>query len=544
MSEKVHDRLSKLPNELLVLIFQQSTNFSSVWSLMHTSSYLASVFNDHACLIVNAVLNTKVPSQSRALIQGVLTLHKGTFLSRTPEDELYYFDWSEVPLLPSVSATSSDMRWLVRLAHHVHNHAHLYIEVCMQRCLQSRLGDRNYSEGFKIPTWTEEQRGLLGFWRLIFVNQLREESQKGSLRWPPQTIDSLKGGMRRYGRSSLFCTMQTTMALDYLTGYYSAPKSQLPSINSMVLRLPPVPAQREFGWHCQPLPTWQAISQGQEPDEILRMQIKTTNTPFDAESDQLAPRLGNQLESPLVVSEEEPAEELEEEPADETNDETEEKCGQSNQVANQEARRDANQGRVEQSDGNLDPRTPRYYFGPPSSSSESSDDVDLLPDEDEEGRSDEDEHSDDDERSSRRGAYSCILRDVSDTDSQDYEYPGRLEVRNRPVSQYVARPVRDFGPNSTVEECLDLERWPLGLQFWDSMILNPEGGPGKYMRFDAYARYGFLLWEEWRMIEFGLWSNKPIEDMSVYYHRWFRFLSPEDMSFHSKFRYSWDDDWL
>jgi hypothetical protein len=499
-------------------------------------------------MIGNAVLNTKVPSPTRALIQGVLTLHKGTSLSRTLEDELYEFDWSEIPLLPNVSGTSSDIRWLVGLAHHVHVHAHLYIEICMQKCLQSRLGDRNYPEGFEIPTWTEEQRSLLGFWRLVFLNQLRKEAHKGSLRWPPQAIDSLESGARYYEFSSLSRTMQTTMALDYLTGYHSALKSQRPLINSRVFRLPPIPGEREFGWHCQPLPTWQAVSQGQVPDENPRVQITTCNISFNAVSDQLAEQLSNQLESQLIDSEEEREEELEEEPKeepeDETNDETEEKSGQSNQVPSQEARRDANQGRTKKSDENLDLRTPRErYFGPLSSSSESDDDVYSLSDEDEEDRSDEDEHSDDDESSRRSGAFR-IFHDVSDTDSDEYEYPGRLQIQNRRVGQYVARPVRDFGPHSTGEECLDLERAPLGLQFWGSMILNPEGGPGKYMGFDAYARYGFLLWEEWRMIEFGLWSNKPIEDMSVYYQRWFRFLSPEDMSSHRKFRYSWDEDWL
>ncbi|KAJ5770863.1 uncharacterized protein N7511_002914 [Penicillium nucicola] len=177
-----------------------------------------------------------------------------------------------------------------------------------------------------------------------------------------------------------------------------------------------------------------------------------------------------------------------------------------------------------------------------SQSSSSDDEVYLFSDEDEDG-SDENEHSDEDEIDPRNGALR-IFFDASDTDSDDYEYPGRLQERRRPTNPYVARAIRDFGSRSTAEECLDLKMAPLGLQFWYSMTLNPEGGPGKYILFDAYARYGFLFWEGWRMIEFGLWSNKPIEDMSVYYQRWFRFLSPEDMAFHLKFRYFGDEDWL
>lgn len=76
------------------------------------------------------------------------------------------------------------------------------------------------------------------------------------------------------------------------------------------------------------------------------------------------------------------------------------------------------------------------------------------------------------------------------------------------------------------------------------MVGNPAGGPGKYMTPVAYIRYGFPMWEEQRAIQFGLWSSDKIEDMGEYYRRWFRFLSQEDMAFHQKFRYVWDEDYI
>lgn len=71
-----------------------------------------------------------------------------------------------------------------------------------------------------------------------------------------------------------------------------------------------------------------------------------------------------------------------------------------------------------------------------------------------------------------------------------------------------------FGPQSIgAEEYFDLDRQPVGLQFWRSMMGNPQGGPAKYMRFGGYVRYGFSIWEEQQMIKFGLWSRDAIEDM-------------------------------
>lgn len=216
MSDTDVDHLSKLPTELLVSIFQQCTDFSSLWSLIHTSSRLLSVFDEWACDIANAVLNTKVPSPTRAPMQGVLSLHKGTFLCRTPENELSEFDWAEVPLFENLSGALSQIKWLIRLAHHINIFSRLNIEQCLKRCLQGPLGQREYPPGFETPSWTEEQRSLLGFWRAIFLNQLRKASLGGSLRWPTHTIEYLHSSSQ-FAFDPLTPVMQINMALDYFT---------------------------------------------------------------------------------------------------------------------------------------------------------------------------------------------------------------------------------------------------------------------------------------------------------------------------------------
>lgn len=561
----VHDRLSSLPTELLVRIFQHSSDFSSLWSLINTSAQLSSIFNSHASTISNAILNTKVPSPTRALLQGTLSLHKNSFICRTPEEDLFEFDLAEVPLLPNVSGTPSEMRWLIRLAYHVHVHAHLLIKGCMQKCLKSSLGDRECDDRFKNPTWSEEQRALLGFWQLLFVNVMREKLHDGSLNWPASLKDSLEGGSQFYGSQSYglitVCrAMQMMMALDYLKNIYSVPKSEQGSLNSKTFKLPPLPSDKRFGWNCQHSPSPEAISQGQEPEENIRQPVLVSHTEpstgacREAENqsvinsrnvdftEELRGQTYLRPEGESEGGEEgELLEQHDQEHVEEVGDNTSRQC-----VPNIDT------GREQQLPGNDPDTQPPMHrrYGTSSSYRESGVEDYKSSNENEGDDSDKDEDSGEDEDSdsdgsSGMGAADCVFRSPSETDSEDYEFPWRLRIRYPSGNPYRPRPVQDFGPDSTgKDEWLDLQRPPLGLQFWNSMTLNPEGGPGKYMQFAAYSRYGFLLWDEWRMIEFGLWSSEPIEDMSGYYQKWFRFLSTDDMRFHHNFRYAGDPDWL
>lgn len=185
-----HDRLSQLPVELLVAIFQQCTGFSSVWSLMHTSRLMLSVFDDWACDIVSAVMAATVPVQTRILMQATLSLHMGTFQCNNL-GEIHYFADGEIPPADRVTASPTQLRNLVCLSHHIHVLAHICIEHCIHKCLESPLGRRDYPRGFEIPSWTEEQRTILGFWYVMFWNQLKIQGSKGSLIWSPDQLRQL-----------------------------------------------------------------------------------------------------------------------------------------------------------------------------------------------------------------------------------------------------------------------------------------------------------------------------------------------------------------
>lgn len=556
-----HDRLSNLPTEVLIRIFQHCSDFTSLWSLMNTSSHPSTVFKNNPSTISNAILNTKVPSPTRALIQGILSLHKNEFLCRTQEDDLFEFDLCEVPLLPSISGTPPEMRCLIRLAHHVHVHTHLFIEACMQKCLQSSLGDREYTDGFQNPTWSEEQRALLGFWQLVFLNKLREKLEDGSLKWPADLRASLEGGSefygsQSYGLSTICRAMQIMMALDYLTNFYSVSKSEQALLSSNTSTLPSLLMERTFCWNCQHSPSPEAISQGQEPDKDIRQPPIDFDTGSSIETCIEVKNESNELNSQMVDSLAESQEETDRGPEGEPESGEEgEMLAQPTQEHIQEVSEDTSRDSGHNTDQWYDqqlseqrhvsqPPRRRWYRSSDSSSESEEEAYDSSSEGEEEDYSEEDEESDSDE-SSGVGAADCILRSPSETDSEDYEFPWRLRIRYPSIDPYRPRPIQDFGPDSAgQDECSDLQRPPLGLQFWNSMTLNPEGGPGKYMQFPAYVRYGFLLWDEWRMIEFGLWSKEPIEDMSAYYQKWFRFLSSDDMRFHHKFRYAGDRDWL
>ncbi|KAJ5113937.1 hypothetical protein N7456_002471 [Penicillium angulare] len=430
---------------------------------------MSSVFDERACDIVNSILNTKIPSPIRGLMQGVLSSHNGTFRTYLPSHELHGSNWCDVRPLTSVSGTLLQLKWFVQLAHQVHVHAHLSIEMCIQRCLQSPLGQQKHPENFETPSWTEEQRSLIGFWRLIFLNQLRINGQKRSLKWTAQVMYSLNDGGLNYNHPFTH-TIQTLMALDYITGFFLLSQEEKQNVSSNPLNLPPIPKDREFGFDCQSPPSWQSVNQ--RP---------------------------SQISSPRA------------------------------------------QGAA--------------FFGPSSNSSEDASDLDeydyMQSDDNGEDESSDKEDEEDDDGNERTltGAFSCILRDTSDSDSdrndREYEYPNKLQVLRYPIIPWKTRPIRDYGPMAKrVDESLDLGREPLGLQFYRSMAENQEGGPGKYMSPFAYIRYGFGLWEEQRFIELGLWSNDLIEDMHEYYKTWFQFLSPDDMVFHRKFRYATDEDYL
>lgn len=156
----------------------------------------------------------------------------------------------------------------------------------------------------------------------------------------------------------------------------------------------------------------------------------------------------------------------------------------------------------------------RYYFGPDSDESEDDYEFEL--------NSHDSEEDSEDEKSSSS----------SESSRASYERPRRFATHCTlyDVRTYVPRRVRDYGPHSPQQkEWENLNQGSLGTQFWLSMFGNPAGGPAKYMPAGAYVRYGFVIWEEQRMIHFGLWSHHALDNISEYYRRWYAFLSPQEV---------------
>lgn len=64
--------LDRLPNELLISILTKSADFSSLNSLIQSSSRLYLLFRNNARAIVEAVLTATVPVQIESIMRAVL----------------------------------------------------------------------------------------------------------------------------------------------------------------------------------------------------------------------------------------------------------------------------------------------------------------------------------------------------------------------------------------------------------------------------------------------------------------------------------------
>ncbi|KAE8150196.1 hypothetical protein BDV25DRAFT_154794 [Aspergillus avenaceus] len=256
--------LSQLPVELLFEIFLQCPDLSSLWSLLNTSSRMRAAFNSKASDIVDSVLNLTVPVQSRLYMRQVLVLctglHSYSNLEEVLDDKLL--------LTERIVATPAQLRRFVALCHRVHVLAHLCIDKSLQRCLDSPLGQKEYSIDFKQPTWTEEQRSILSFWRVLYVNELKLTGLEGRLDWCPYELKRLQN----YSFDELFLLytpkFQTRTALRFIRELIIRSDSEEDIAIGGVQRpfnLPGLPEGTEFGWKCQSPPSPSAVNQGWHP---------------------------------------------------------------------------------------------------------------------------------------------------------------------------------------------------------------------------------------------------------------------------------------
>ncbi|KAB8229454.1 uncharacterized protein BDW43DRAFT_288045 [Aspergillus alliaceus] len=281
--------LSQLPAELLYEVFQRCPDFSALWSLLNTSSRILAVFNTRAPEIVNAVLNSTVPVQTRVHMRQVLAIRTGTYsYSSYVQARRSRVDASQ--LCTKIISTPEQLRSFVKLAHKIHVLAHLCIDRCLQRCLESPLGLKEYPMGFRFPTWTEEQRTILSFWRVLFFNALKTEGHKGNLDWSPRELKKL----RIHGPYQQFVPLtpifQARTALRYIYEEINPEGSEddFSRDTGQLFQLPKLPEAMEFGWTCQPPPSLWAVNQGWDPADPptkWTRQISERRTPWDYDSD-------------------------------------------------------------------------------------------------------------------------------------------------------------------------------------------------------------------------------------------------------------------
>lgn len=180
--------ISRLPNELLVLVLKKAPDFTSLNGLIGASARLSALFRENAHDVVEAVLGATVPGQSGSVMRAVLQVRTArSFGCGT---------WSEAPGFPlrrdqspppiSPEAPPGLLRSFVALADRIRSLAHS----CLGRCL-ALCGSR-----LVLPmapaSCAEEHRVVLGFWLLQYFFEIKAARLKGRLDWTAEDLSQVQ----------------------------------------------------------------------------------------------------------------------------------------------------------------------------------------------------------------------------------------------------------------------------------------------------------------------------------------------------------------
>ncbi|KAL2809647.1 hypothetical protein BJX63DRAFT_435023 [Aspergillus granulosus] len=462
---------SALPTELLVSIFHQCPDLSTLWSLLHTSSRLWRTFNTRTSEVVNSVIGSTVPVQTRGLMTQVLALQTNSSpLASYAEARVCGkgFKWYRPTNTPTVAATSDQLRRFVSLAHHVHILAHLCIEDCIRNCLACSLsknkGQRNFPLDFKTPTWIEEQRALLCFWRVLFLSELKRARHDGELdHWSVEDLRSLElTSVTTHLSSGLGLNADlarvSSHRLQVLTAYWFAwtwtnrgyPEEEFWKKGALreALELPPLPEGMKFGckWACRDHPGCCGdVEQGWERDLEMELELgRNQNRSQQSYMDQRAP-------SPLVV-------------------------------IGSESDADSSLSDIESS---------------------STDEAHSEQEESLSSDSDSDSDSSGNSYSSRRSSGENYGNDTT-----RFPLPTSLpNDLNHILNPLPLKPVqRDPSPYQDLNASSTIQIWRQVHREQESSSSSPTS-----MSFEVYVKYGFVLWEEGRMVKLGLWPSNAVE---------------------------------
>ncbi len=208
------DVLHQLPNELLLDILRSCDDFTSLWSLINTSPRLSSIFQSRALEIVEALLESTVPTPIRSLMRAVVRIRTGSFECQTWEEAREFSMTGQTsPSQPLGPATSPVvLQKFVGLTHKIQVLAHSCIDRCFQRCVlismkpepctdpshsHPRGGGRQRfrAKDLRSPSWMEEQRALLAFWRLQYFFELKIGRLQGRLGWASRDLIKMQASL-------------------------------------------------------------------------------------------------------------------------------------------------------------------------------------------------------------------------------------------------------------------------------------------------------------------------------------------------------------
>ena len=187
------DPFTLIPSSLLLLIIKQTPTFADLQSILVASPCFASLFNECATEIVEAVASSKLSKPLHHLLHTVAKIRSGLLSGDEP---LRYFDLvngQQHDRVPDLSSTVA--RKLVLVASNIERLADSCLRELLHRCRnirpshsadpQFRFTDDAVNEwppGISYspqdcgpPSWVEEERVLRALWRLQVFFDLRRE---------------------------------------------------------------------------------------------------------------------------------------------------------------------------------------------------------------------------------------------------------------------------------------------------------------------------------------------------------------------------------
>ncbi|KAK5989968.1 hypothetical protein PT974_08231 [Cladobotryum mycophilum] len=204
-----------LPTLVLLEVIKLCSDFTTLHSLLLASRTFASIFNDNARTITEAIMASSVPEQIQAPMRAVVRIRTRTHgCQNVGEVKDTLLDIKNMKPLPDIQETAL-LRKFVALAHQIHSLTHTCLEYYMEKCQAlkpSRLKDPTFryipvsrkawpmrppGERYQLPilnppSWIEEQGVLMNLWRFQAFYELQTARAKQQLGWTSIEIDDLE----------------------------------------------------------------------------------------------------------------------------------------------------------------------------------------------------------------------------------------------------------------------------------------------------------------------------------------------------------------